>query len=476
MATEEKVSIPCTEDGKVTKVILKEGAGDAMPTDDQEVDVTYIGTLEDGTEFDRGTDLENPFQFFIGTEEIIKGWSHGVKTMKKGETAKITIGSEYAYGPEGRAPKIGPNATLCFEITLIDFRDRTKSKYDYEPEERLAAGISFKAEGNEKFKAGDLEAAVALYNQAVEFLEEQKEAEATTNLVAVYLNLSLISFKASEFSKAADFAEKAMQREPNTLKAYYRRGQANLSLKNWEAAILDLEFGMNMDASNVEIKRLLVLAKKGLATENKKQQVMYGKMFGSGEIYETPALPKDDYTDPSNPRVFFDVKIGEKAPERIEFELYANAAPRCAENFRALCTGEKGKSPNGEYDLHYKGHIFHRNIDGFMIQGGDIEFENGRGGASIYGNKFDDEPFLAKHTARGILSMANAGPNTNGSQFFLCYGVTPHLDGKHVVFGKAITNLGLLDRLEQAPGGDDDKPKEDIRIVDCGMVEAKVEA
>jgi FKBP-type peptidyl-prolyl cis-trans isomerase len=122
MTTEQQTPINCTEDGKVTKIILKEGEGAATPTDDQEVDVTYIGTLEDGTEFDRGTDLENPFQFFVGTDEIIKGWSHGVRTMKKGETAKFTIGAEYAYGVEGRAPKIAPNATLIFEIALIDFR------------------------------------------------------------------------------------------------------------------------------------------------------------------------------------------------------------------------------------------------------------------------------------------------------------------------------------------------------------------
>jgi len=468
MTTELPAAINCTEDGKVTKVILKEGSGDATPTDDQEVDVTYIGTLLDGSEFDRGTDLDNPFQFFIGTEEIIKGWSHGVKTMKKGETAKITIGSEYAYGPEGRAPKIGPNATLCFEITLIDFRDRTKSKYDYEPEERTQMGIQFKAEGNEKFKAGELPLAVALYNQAVEFLEEQKEQDATTNIVAVWMNLSLISYKDGDFTQAAALAEKAMQRDPNSVKAYYRRGQANLALKNWEAAIMDFEVGLKLDATNFELKKNLALAKKGLQAFKKKEQDMYAKMFGSGEIYESPPVPKDDYTDPSNPKVFFDIQMGEAEPERIEFELYANAAPKCAENFRALCTGEKGKSPNGQYDLHYKGHIFHRNINGFMIQGGDIEFENGRGGASIYGHKFDDEPFLAKHTSRGMLSMANSGPNTNGSQFFICYGATPHLDGKHVAFGKAISNLALLDKLEAAECGENDVPKEHIKIVDCG--------
>merc|ERR1712087_198278 len=164
--------------------------------------------------------------------------------------------------------------------------------------------------------------------------------------------------------------------------------------------------------------------------------------------------------DPSNLRVFFDIKIGSAEPERIEFELYANAAPKTAENFRALCTGEKGDHARG-FKLHYKGNKFHRNIDGFMIQGGDIERENGTGGASIYGDKFEDEPFLAKHTKRGMLSMANAGPNTNGSQFFILYKDTPHLDGKHVVFGNCYKGYHLLDMFEKTPGNSEDKPNED---------------
>jgi len=197
---------------------------------------------------------------------------------------------------------------------------------------------------------------------------------------------------------------------------------------------------------------------------------MYGNMFSQESIYEHAAEPKGDYSDPSNPRVFFDIKIGSAEPERIEFELYANACPKTAENFRALCTGEKGATSSG-LNLHYKGVKFHRNIKNFMIQGGDFERENGTGGQSIYGEKFEDEPFLAKHLKRGVLSMANAGPNTNGSQFFLCFTATPHLDGKHVVFGQAIKNVELLDKLEAAETGANDLPNEDIIIYDCGQLE-----
>ena len=140
--------------------------------------------------------------------------------------------------------------------------------------------------------------------------------------------------------------------------------------------------------------------------------------------------------------VFFDITVGGQNAGRIEIELY-NDAPNTAENFRALCTGEKGVGKSGKA-LHYKGCAFHRVIPGFMAQGGDFTKFNGTGGESIYGEKFADENFIRKHTGPGILSMANAGPNTNGSQFFLCFDAFPHLDGKHTVFGKVTSGIEVL--------------------------------
>ena len=149
----------------------------------------------------------------------------------------------------------------------------------------------------------------------------------------------------------------------------------------------------------------------------------------------------------SNPRVFFDVTIGGQNAGRVTMELYADKVPKTAENFRALCTGEKGVGKSGK-PLHYKGSSFHRVINDFMAQGGDFTAGNGTGGESIYGAKFNDENFTVRHTKRGDLSMANAGPNTNGSQFFLCFIPCQWLDGKHCVFGHVIDGFEVLDNLE----------------------------
>merc|ERR1719197_758996 len=158
-------------------------------------------------------------------------------------------------------------------------------------------------------------------------------------------------------------------------------------------------------------------------------------------------------------KVFFDVKIGDEAPKRVTIGLFGSTVPKTVANFVHLCAGDKGKASSG-VPLHYKGSKFHRIIPNFMIQGGDFTRGNGTGGESIYGAKFGDENFRLKHTGPGILSMANAGPNTNGSQFFLCTTKTPHLDGKHVVFGKVVQGMDVVKVVEKqgSPNGKTRRP------------------
>ncbi|KAG8072485.1 hypothetical protein GUJ93_ZPchr0006g42829 [Zizania palustris] len=169
-----------------------------------------------------------------------------------------------------------------------------------------------------------------------------------------------------------------------------------------------------------------------------------------------------------NPRCYLDVSIDGDMEGRIVVELDVSVAPRTAENFRALCTGEKGVSAATGATLHYKGSCIHRIVKGFMVQGGDITAGDGTGGESIYGLNFEDENFVLKHERKGMLSMANAGPNTNGSQFFITTTRTPHLDGKHVVFGRVIKGMGVVRSMEHTTVIEADRPTTDILIVDCG--------
>lgn len=194
-------------------------------------------------------------------------------------------------------------------------------------------------------------------------------------------------------------------------------------------------------------------ANEGVDKENKNEEGTEDE--SKDDTTSEPAAKKKR----TNPKCYIDISMNDQYTGRIVIELRADVVPMTAENFRCLCTHEKG--------FGYRKSTFHRIIPGFMCQGGDFTKNDGTGGKSIFGKKFEDENFVLKHTGAGTLSMANSGPNSNGSQFFICTEKTEWLDGKHVVFGKVVKGLEIVQKMEGV-GQESGKTKKRVVIEDCG--------
>ena len=473
----EAIDVSFSGDGGVMKTILKAAPEDAAgpPFKGAFVTAHYTGTLaSDGTKFDSSVDRGTPFTFTIGQGQVIRGWDEGFASMKIGEKAILKISPEYGYGKSGSPPKIPPNADLNFEVELLDFKEKEKERWDMDHEERTAKTHSLKEEGTAFFSAKKFKEAAKKYQDAAEMLADEEEVkdelpdDERPLYASCWTNAAMCHLKLSAWSDVVSTCTKALVVEPSNIKALFRRGTARMKLGLLDLAKSDLMEAYKLEPANKDVRRKIQELKDAVAEAKKKEKEAFGGLFGKVSMYDD----KTGIVAPgkSNPHVFFDIKHGDTMLGRIVMQIYMDVTPKTAENFRALCTGEKGVSKVSGKPLHYKGCTFHRVIKDFMVQGGDFTNHDGTGGESIYGEKFSDENFALKHTEEGLLSMANAGPGTNGSQFFITSRKTPHLDNKHVVFGRVVEGMDIVRKMENVEIGDNDKPKVDIVIEDCGEI------
>ena len=473
---EKKDFVNVTDDGGVKKRIIKEGKGE-QAAEGNEVKVNYIGRNGDKI-FDQTK--EKPFEFKIGAHTVIKGWEVGVKTMKVGEKAEFIFSPDYAYGKQKVSDLIPENSTLNFEIELLEAKGSKKEISDMEYEEKCAEGKRLKEEGVEKYKAGDYVGAREKWDEACKYVDRyinkyaDYEKEACDLYQSLLTNLCNCCNKMKEYYAVIVYANKGLKVNEELPKLFYFRAIANAQTSEFDNARKDIEslekLLSDKEKENAGIQYIRDIIERREKETNSQRKKFSKGLFGHS-LYKdkepTKPIPPPTEQNPKNPVVFLDIKIGQKDKQRVEIELFNDKVPKTCDNFRCLCTGEK--------KITYKGSIFHRVIKDFMIQGGDFENADGTGGKSIYGEKFEDENFYYAHSREGLLSMANSGKNTNGSQFFITLKETSWLDGKHVVFGRVIKGMEVVNEIGDLKTIGDDKPEEDVVIENCGELKDGIE-
>ncbi len=472
-----------TDDGGVMKKVLQEGkdvSEPQKPTTGYGIVCHYVGTLErNGELFDSSRMKGKPFTFNLGVGEVIKGWDIGMATMRKGEKSILKCTSDYAYGNSDQG-KIKAGDTLLFEVEMLDFKPKKKALYDMTPQEKVETAQELKDEGTKLFKAGEFTGAVDKYVEATTYLQPETPLSDSEDdismdvdmstpkmkalLLTCLLNASQASLSGKKYTDAVKMANKALESDPRNVKGLFRRGCAQRHLALFPQARESLLEAYHIDSTNAAVVKELAILKKDIQMSRKKDKETYGGFFHKLDVYDDKK--KEVWIGPL-PRCFLDISIGGVPAGRIVVELFANVVPKTVENFRSLCIGDKGNATTGE-PLHYKGSCIHRVIKGFMLQGGDFTKGDGTGGESIYGPTFNDENFKQVHNRKGLLSMANAGPNTNGSQFFITFEAAVHLDNKHVIFGEVVEGYDIVKRVSNLPTGEKDRPEDDVIISDCG--------
>jgi len=517
------------DDGGILKTTLRLGTIESgRPPVPSLAKIRYAGTvLPSAQRFEAGVS-----EVMLGEQHVSRGLEKGVLCMHKGETAELLLRADYAYGDAGRPPLVPPGASVRYEVELISWRVPKKDRSELSDDEVLAEATRLKACGTRAFGDNSWQEAQHFYHDGAHLLlndfeelraPEGRELEARALLTSCWLNEAMCALRREEWFAAENICTQVLRRLADPLgrereqnvKALFRRGKALMAMSEFERARVDLREAAKLEPSNREVREAWEQLRARESSQRGSQDAVLGKMT-TKLLYREVNIGRKKRS--ANPHVWMEVQIGASVAGRIIFELFADRVPKTAENFRALCTGEKGISYKSGKRLHYKGSCFHRavNIDdgpvellnesadgtgrnfeiwkGMFVQGGDIINNDGSGGESIYGEVFDDESSDLRHAGPGWVSMAGTAPmrekeaeervhrpNRNHSQFMITTmsrnGAQGgqnimHFDGRHVVFARVVKGMDVVHRINKLPviAAHRHKLTQPVIISDCGEV------
>ena len=489
-----------TDDGLVKKATLRATSMKVplYPVDGMELKVHYTGTLPyvEGADepFDCSRKRKTPFTFTLGHGAVIAGWDEAFCKVAVGETALIEVGPAYGYGSEGHPPVIPPDAHLRFEVELLSAAVKKKELHQLTAEEKYELSTLHKAKGLELFAAQEWKGARRAFAEAVHYCDAstytRNDKPLPDDVAAVYLschlNASQCALNAKEWPAAAAYATRAVRLRPDSVKALYRRGVARSRMGLLDEAKADLKKAAALDPKNKPVRVAWAELKTLVAEQTKGQKTTFKGAFDKVSLFGDKPSNVLHPSETENPYVFFRIRALPKGGEggaaaaegfdgTLVLRVYEDSHPRTAKNFLALTRGDKGRGRVFGKPLAYAGTPIHRVAKDFMIQGGDVVAGDGTSGESIYGKTFKDEHTHLKFDAPGCLSMANSGPDTNQSQWFVTCDEAPHLDGKHVVFGKLVAGMAFLKQLANLDADADGAPKFfSVKIAQCDVLDKHV--
>lgn len=454
-------------DNSCLKVTTQKSVMPDIPRELSKVRATLVRRVRTGKTACGDIQGENESREWTVDEDETEEWlDKAVQTMRVGEVAVY-----YMQADDAR----------CTQV-IVDSSDGPASVGDLEStKEKLDRIKWLRQNGNKWFAQRNYTRAKQRYKMSA----RAAEMDADTKLEAspAHANIAACCLQSGgDLMEALEACNKALELDEKNIKAWYRRGRVLIAKDAFAAARDDLKRALEIDPKNAAVRQAFADLKQKQEDMKKRARKAFAgcfdKMAGfasnkrrSDAGIETPV---SDLQPSSSKlavhvgelkRCFMDIAIDSEPAGRIVFELFNDTVPNTVENFRCLCTGEKV--------LTYKNSKFHRVIKNFMIQGGDITRRDGTGGTSIFGDSFEDEKFIDIHNRPGLLSMANNGPNTNNSQFFITTASScPHLDGKHVVFGRVAQGMDVVLKIEDVSTvGPNDVPAVDCTVIDCGELD-----